>query len=327
MNSKCIKLGFLFIIIGIIFLSCQKAEISTSTSVVATNADPNAGCTDVLAKNFKYSANEDDCSCQYDFASKVSAKALTSFTQKVLLEEFTGTWCGWCPIGRETSAKLVKNPAIIAVEVHFQDEMENRGDIYLPLKTQFSTPAFPTGLVNRRKSVVGTTTIMGESEWKPTADFILQNDKTPNGIAIDTKLEGKNLQVLTHLKFQNAITENYGLGIYLVEYDVMGYSQTNYLSNDAQFSMYEAYKLPAQITNMVYQNVTRIPIAPIIGGVDIPASALKDGKEFQKLFKVEMPESIKNATNCRIIAFILNRSNKQIVNVQEVKIGESKDWE
>ena len=269
MIKKRINLLVSLILVGIFFLNCQKIETTPTptTPVVVANADPTIGCTDAIAKNFKATANVEDCSCQYDFASKVSAKIPSDFAQKVLIEEFSGTWCGWCPIGEETLRKLSANKNIVGVEVHYGDALTNFEDIFTPLRIKYGNPAFPTGLVNRKKSVIGTTKIMGDNEWEASANAILKNTKTSNGLAIDSKLTGNSLEVLAHLQIKNSTEEIYGLGIYLVEDNVLGFPQQNYLSKDSRFSGYEAYNLPLVINDIAHKNVARTAISEAFYGV------------------------------------------------------------
>jgi Outer membrane protein Omp28 len=309
-----------------ILLNCSNEE-TTPAPMSTLPEDPNIGCTDELAKNYKSTAKEEDCSCQYDFSSKINSKTPSEFTKKILIEEHSGTWCGWCPLAQETMRKMAENQRIIGVEVHYNDEMATMEKVFIPLKNKFGYPAYPSGMVNRRRSIAGTTFIMGEQEWKVNVDDLLKTEKTPVGIAIESKLNGKELEVLTHILIKMPTEENYGLGIYLVENDVTGYPQANYASRDTRFSKYEAYNLPYLIENIQHQNVSRDAISPIIGGLDIPKEAINKGKTFRKLFKSTIPNTIKNTSNLYLIAFVLNQKDNQIINAQRVAVGNVKDWD
>ena len=182
-------------------------------------------------------------------------------------------------------------------------------------------------MVNRRKSIVGTTYIIGESDWTVNVNDLLNTEKTTTGIAIESNLNGNDLSILTHIKVQTATDENYGLGIYLVEDKVAGFPQANYISRDVRFQRYEAYNLPSMIDNILHQNVARDALAPLIGGLDIPVAATKNGKVFKKLFKITLPASIKVKENCQIVAFLMNQKTNEIINVQVSPIGKMKDWD
>ena len=321
---------FLFAILISVFLQCSKATTEPEPVVIgnSTSQDPNLGCTDATATNFKSTAKDDDCSCQYNYVSKVSTTIPQDFTQKILLEEHSGTWCGWCPLAKETSEKLTINTRVIAVEIHFNDEMTaDKDKVYNPLKNKYGHPAWPSGMVNRRKSIIGSTYIIGESDWTANIEDVLKIGKTTAGIAIESSLNGNELTILSHVKIKTATDENYGLGMYLVEDKVAGYPQTNYASRNTLFQKYDAYSKPSMIEDFLHRNVARDAIAPLIGGLDIPMIAMKNGKIFRKLFKTKLPTSIKVKENCYLVAFLTNQKTNEIVNVQIVPIDNVKNWD
>ncbi len=330
MNKILLK-AIVFVFSTFFFLQCTKEttdEPEPTVIIDPVSTDPNIGCTDAAATNFKSTAKEDDCSCKYDYISKVSSIIPQDFTRKVLLEEHSGTWCGWCPLAKETSKKLTVNPRVISVEIHYNDEMTaDKEKIYNPLKNKYGHPAWPSGMVNRRKSILGGTFIMGESDWAANVNDLLQTEKITAGIAIESNLNDNELTIMSHVKVQATAEDTYGLGMYLVEDKVAGFPQANYASRNAIFQKYEAYNLPSMIENILHENVARDAIAPLIGGLDIPAAATKNAKVFRKLFKVSLPTNIKVRDNCQIVAFLINQKTNEIVNVQIATIGQLKDWD
>ena len=327
MNKIVVKAFFIAVSI-FFFFQCSKSAPEPIVMVETESQDLTIGCTDVAATNYKSTAKDDDCSCKYDYSSKVSTKIPQDFTRKILLEEHSGTWCGWCPLAKETSEKLTANARVISVEIHYNDEMTaDKDKVYNPLKNKYGHPAWPSGMVNRRKSIVGTTYIIGESDWAANVEDFLKTEKTTAGIAIESSLNGNELTVLSHVKIQTATDERYGLGIYLVEDKVAGYPQVNYASRDIRFQKYDAYNKPSMIEDFLHRNVARDAIAPLIGGLDIPIAATKNGKIFRKLFKITLPNNIKVKENCHLVAFLMNQNNNEIINVQIVPIGIVKDWD
>jgi Outer membrane protein Omp28 len=329
MNKILIKI-FILTLFTFIFFQCSKNSSTPEPApiVILESQDPNIGCTDAIASNYKSTAKEEDCSCKYNYTSKVSSNIPQDFTRKILLEEHSGTWCGWCPLAKETSEKLTANTRVIAVEIHYNDEMTaEKEKIFTPLKNKYGYPAWPSGMVNRRKSIVGTTYIIGESDWTANVDDFLKTEKTMAGIAIESSLNGNELTVFSHVKIQKAIDESYGLGMYLVEDKIAGYPQANYASRDIRFQRYDAYSKPSMIEDFLHRNVARDAIAPLIGGLDIPVAATKNGKVFRKLFKTTLPSSIKVKENCHLVVFLMNQKTNEIINVQEVEIGKVKNWD
>jgi Outer membrane protein Omp28 len=318
-------LNVLILLISITLFSCDKKE--EANPIPENNLDPLLGCTDKNAKNFKPTAMTDDCSCTYDFASTLSNSVPTEgFTQKVLIEEHSGTWCGWCPLSKESIEKLIVNKNVIGVEIHYNDKLTVLDNIFIPLKNVFGYPAWPSGMVNRKKSVVGSTTIMSESDWAANIDNILKKPKNEIGIGIDSKIIGNDIQILTQIKFKTAgIAEKYGIGIYLIENDVTGYPQINYLSKNTQFKQYKAYTLPGEIQDIKHYNVARAAISPIIGGFIIPEQASKKLSIYKKLFVSSIPQNVVVQKNCKIVAFIVNEKN-EIQNVNYCDLGSKAEW-
>ncbi|MBT8196082.1 MAG: hypothetical protein KJO64_06620, partial [Bacteroidia bacterium] len=72
-----------------------------------------------------------------------------AFTQKVLIEEFTGCWCGYCPDGATiVDETMTQFPGqVYGAAIHQGDPMEI--SLYDKLDQKFNVTGFPTGMVNR----------------------------------------------------------------------------------------------------------------------------------------------------------------------------------
>lgn len=293
---------------------------------VSVNNDPNVGCTDAIAKNFKASATVEDCSCEYDFNSQVSKTTPNSFLRRALIEEHTGTWCGWCPMAKEVMDALTVNPQIIGVEIHYNDEMADLPVAYTPLRKKYGGVPFPSGMVNRRKSVLGTTTVMSHEDWKANTDAWLKQGNATVGLALESTLKGNEFSLLSHLKFTTKTTDKLRLGAYLVEEKVAGYPQLNYLSNYQQFKQWKAFSQPAEIADILHYNVARAAIVPVTEGIEIPQAALAEGKVFRKLLSIKLPGSVDVPKNVKAVVFVMNDA-LEILTVREVGINQRSDWE
>lgn len=293
---------------------------------VSLNNDPNIGCTDAIAKNFKVTATVEDCSCEYDFNSQVSKTTPSSFLRRALVEEHTGTWCGWCPMGKEVMETMTVNPQVIGVEIHFNDEMADLPVAYTPLRRKYGGVPFPSGMVNRRKSVLGSTVIQSHEDWKINVEEWLKQGSSPVGIALESTLKDGEFTLLSHLKFNEKTTDKLRLGIYLVEDKVAGYPQLNYLSNYSQFRQWKAYSKPAEIADILHYNVARAAIVPIVEGIEIPQAALANGKVFRKLFSLKLPATVDKPANVKAIVFVMNEAS-EILSVRQVSANNRSDWE
>jgi len=308
-------------------VGCTKEEAATPEEPVAVVPNnPSVGCTDTIANNYKATATVEDCSCEYDFNSQIATTTPSSFLRRALIEEHTGTWCGWCPIANEVMEDLTANPQIVGVGIHYNDEMADLDVAYSPLKKKYGGVPFPSGMVNRRRSVLGTTIIMSPEDWKINAEEWLKQGNTSVGIALESTLKGSEFTLLSHLKFSEKASEKLRMGVYLVEDKVAGYPQLNYLSNYQQFKKWRAFSQPVEITDILHYNVARAAIVPITEGIEIPVAALSNGKIFRKLFVTKLPNSIKVPANVKAVVFIMNEA-LEIMTVREVNINQRRDWE
>ena len=73
-----------------------------------------------------------------------------TFKQNVVVEDFTGTWCGWCPRVSE-AVRLLKQETsdAIVIAIHNGDAMQfsQEGTI----RQAFNVTGFPTALINRQE--------------------------------------------------------------------------------------------------------------------------------------------------------------------------------
>src|SRR5262245_58440398 len=90
----------------------------------------------------------------------------SSYTQKVVLEEFTGAWCGWCVDGHYKMETMTTDNAgkFIGVCVHYGDGMQisSYASFYDPT---YNVSSFPSGMVNRAPDAGGNGTVMSRSYW------------------------------------------------------------------------------------------------------------------------------------------------------------------
>ncbi len=313
------KLCFSIIIVLAVF-ACKKTGIADPII-----EDSSLGCTDVKAKNFKSTAITDDCGCEYNIASIIGKTPPTEFTQKVLIEEHSGTWCGWCTLGKETTEKLVQDNRVLGVEIHYNDQMAELDEVFIPLKNKYGYPAWPSGMVNRIKSVTGTTFIMGEDQWKDNVNTILSNPKTNIGIALESVINGNNIQALVHFKLNGKAEGKFGIGMYLVENAVEGYPQLNYLSRNVNFLGRWGFSQPSEIRDIKHYNVVRQVLADHVNGFPVSNYALENNKIYSRLFESVFSDKIVNKSNCVLVAFVISETG-QILNTAYAKINEISDW-
>ncbi|HNQ12305.1 MAG TPA: Omp28-related outer membrane protein [Bacteroidia bacterium] len=249
----------------------------------------------------------------------------SAFVQKVLIEEFTGAWCGWCPDGAYKMKQIIDaNPGkAIGAAVHQGDPMEI--NLYSTLDATFNVTGFPQGMISR--TTYGGSVVMSRSSWN-TASNIILGKTAKAGLAIESSIVGDSLKVKAHVAFLNALTGTFNVTIYLLEDKVTGgssYNQSNYLSGNASYSSSPYYSLPNPITGYEHNHTVRKVLTANLGDA-IPTSDIGPGVKHIKSVNILIPTNYKKE-NLRIVAFVTDGSTKEVLNAQEANAGAVKNWD
>jgi hypothetical protein len=238
----------------------------------------------------------------------ISVAELPSFTTKILLSDYTGTWCGACPIaGRSIHDAKAGNPNIIPVGFHNGDSMANT---YSDAVDNFyGISSYPTVQINGAA---------GNWSWSnfPTSELNPFLDATAQlGLGIATTVSGTNIDITVKVGFANVTSTNLKLTVYLVEDGIVA-SQANY---------YVAGH-PDPWPDYVHDDILRRSYTDAMGD-DITSSEVVRGGEFTRTFSsVAIPNTVANADNARIVAFVSDSTNK-VLNIQTVAVGSTIDFD
>lgn len=158
------------------------------------------------------------------------------YQHRVLIEDFTGAWCGWCPRVSSSIETLESqnNDKIVAVALHNGDKMAftpHEYTLYANIagKIQMDISqgrGFPFAAINRNvKWIAESSNTMSSSQV-----LNLAKDKADVGIKISSKLEKEGGTVKVSFKFAKNFTEQLKYVVYIVQ-DGIVMSQENYTSN------------------------------------------------------------------------------------------------
>jgi len=275
------------------------------------------------------------------------------FTKKVLIEELTASWCGYCPRGNHYSHKIdsLYSGKVIGVSIHVSDAMEvmqlvtpsgnNLLDSGLFHNFDTTDTGYPNSSVNREAP------LNDPSDWLFIVPSQIGN-YAKCGLAIDaSSLNGNALTVTVHTGFAQTMNSDYRLNVFLVEADVhssvnVSYDQHNYYSSTGSNPSHNYFyygnptpvnyfDLPPSINDFHHDNVLRQLLTSVPFGDQIPPSAMIKKNEYVKTFTVDLTPY--NRSNCYIVAFVdkygtdfLNNEH-QVQNVQRVKVGQIKFWD
>lgn len=249
-----------------------------------------------------------------------------TFTQKVLLEEFTGSWCQTCPdADYKRDQVIAANPGkVIAVAVHETDAMEI--PLIWELDGAFNTN-IPSGMINRTPSTGNV--ILNQSQWMSNTT-VAANKTAKCGLAINSTVSGTTASINVRTGFKETLTGNYHLTVYLVENKVTGtgsgYSQANAYNTSSGSPFYNDGN---PIVGYEHNYVARKVLSADDLGDVIDASSMQAGKEYVKNFTANI--SGYNQANLYVVAFVnkvgISATTHEIMNVQNAKIATLKNYD
>ncbi|MEP7169613.1 MAG: Omp28-related outer membrane protein [Bacteroidota bacterium] len=249
----------------------------------------------------------------------------TSFTQKVLLEQFTGAWCSTYPDAdyKRDQVLTANSGKVIAVAVHETDGMEL--PLIWTLDGIFHTN-IPSGMINRTVSTGNV--ILNQTQWMSNTTVAL--GKTAQcGLKVKSSVSGTTASIEVHVGFKSVLTGTNNLTVYLIQNKVTGtgsgYNQAN-AYNTSSGSPF--YNLGNPIVNYQHNYVVKKVLTADMGDV-IDATKMTVGGEYIKTFSVSI--SGYNQSELYVVAFVnkvgTTSTTHQIMNVQQAKIGTLKDWD
>ena len=250
----------------------------------------------------------------------------TTFTKKVLIEEFTGAWCGYCPDGAYIVENLISDNAgrVIGVSVHSADAMEIAQSEFL--ESTYQNAGYPSGMVDRFP--YDGYVSLNRGYWEYITNNQLSKTATC-GLAIKSEVNGNSATVEVHAGFNNELNGDYMLTVYLIEDNVTGigygFDQMNFYDSDSDSPF---YGLGNPIEGYEHNHTLRSVLSDPLGDV-LSASVLVPGGEHIAEYTVDI--SAYNVENLYLVAFInfvgASFIDHEILNAQKCKIGSFQDWD
>ena len=231
-----------------------------------------------------------------------------TFTKKVVIEEFTGEWCGACPGGAAELKSITEaNPdKAYAVAIHQGDPMEPA--FFNQLNSMLgSHTSYPGGNVDRgAKGGAGT--------WAGAVNTQLQKS-TEIGLALVSKTTGDNVNLDIYFGKNGNLTKDYKYTVYLLESDLPQ-------SAGGQTSAGPEYRHEHVLLDYLTNDLAGDPVDWI--GAD-------------KYFKVQLKNKniagkYKNLSNCHLLVIVHTAGNVgdpgvEIITAQECSMNEVKKWD
>ena len=238
----------------------------------------------------------------------------SEFTQKLLLEDYTGTWCVYCPkAGQAIEHAVEDNDRFVPVAIHFfsnsnPEEMQNEFTESI-VSRYHPDGGFPKVNLNRSESLWPNDYLVSTLE-------AMLNRYAPVGLAINSTLTGNSIDLEIKVGFVEETTtvNNYKLVVYLLE-DGLIYPQDNASLLD----------LPNPIEDYEHNDVLRYSFTNVFGD-DLPNMVADNHRFVTNFNSISLPDYIEDISNLKIVAFIVD-NNDNCLNVQVANVGENKDFD
>lgn len=238
------------------------------------------------------------------------------FEKNVVVEEATGLWCGYCPIGIAGMEYIKENYSeygVIGVALHGGDAMDVLYyGAFSPIVDYFES--FPGCYYNRNFSYAG---------YPSPEDFeydLPRLIETPACASIEATLDPTEdnsiIRLSTKSKFLLSGEEGeYEIGYTVIEDNVGPYRQTNYLSGKPDDESYGFGSKPDPFLTK-FNDVARNCSQPM--GIEGSLPSVEKGGNYDYACDIKL-DDVRDVNNCRVVAMIINKKSGFIENAAVVE--------
>jgi hypothetical protein len=232
-------------------------------------------------------------------------------TKRVLFEEGTGTWCGWCPRGKVAMGHMYDNyPNFIGIMVHNGDPMAVSAYDNAANFSGYPSVNVDRALLNQSVTQNGFVTM-----FNSRSSLIV-----PAAMNATVSLSGNQATIQASAQFVTAFaSSNYRLAVIVTEDGVTGttagYNQSNFYAGGGNGPMggYESLPNPVPAAQMVYDWVGRALLGGYAGQAGSVPATITDGQVVTHTFNYTIPTT-QNQANLYGVVVLIDQSNGQIVN-------------
>lgn len=277
---------------------------SQRDTVTITVPSQGIGSHQVFAHIASVNGNADSYAAD-DSAQAILFEPDPSMLRRVVIEEATGEWCGWCPRGL-VGLEMMKQRHphdFIAISVHGGDEFET--DDYLPFLS--NVEVFPSCSANRRYSGDPYEDI----EQLFTREAMVQNhlSYTLTATIDESGIIHTHSQMLTD---KELVSQHLNLAIVVTEDQVLGaYQNNSYAGSSVPMGGWES--LPSIVYPVYYDDVAR-GIFPDYSGQHFLSGNIIPGTTYVQDIDFRMPASVANPDNTHIIGLLLDATTGFVLN-------------
>ena len=263
---------------------------------------------------------------------KSSMGSIITITEKPVVvpvvEEFTGTWCGWCPVGFDgmENAHTTFGDKAALIAIHCGDVMECSD--FSALNGRVS--GYPSAVIDLIQGDFYPTT----GGVKDKINQQIQNKIAAASIKVSaewTTAAKRYINITTKTKFAYSDDNaNYAIGYALTEDGMHGtgsdWAQNNNLSGNSSYASSNPfwYNASKKVSNVKFNHVG-VAAWGIEKGINgsVPTSVVAgEEQEYTYRANVSTNNLIQNKSNLKVIVMLIDRSTGNIVNAAQTTIDD-----
>ena len=239
------------------------------------------------------------------------------YERTVLIEEGTGTWCGWCIRGIVAMDQMkTKYPdSFIGIAAHAGDEMAIDG-----YTDNLNLSGYPSCTVDRLASMSGVQVTPDYFEKYYTTE---RARKTYADFTLEGYIYEGNIEVGATATFDfNKAGADVRMSYVLTEDDVTGYSQANYYAGGGSGPMGGYENEPSHIDDMTFYDVARAFFPKFGGEKGSLALDVVKGETYTNHETIAVPGNVANRKNLWIVGVMLDGATGEVIQAHKVKLDD-----
>ncbi len=240
--------------------------------------------------------------------------------KNVVMEEGTGTWCGWCPRGKVVmDAMTAAYPnTFIGIAVHNSDPMTVTA---YDGGANFS--GYPSANIDRTILDAGITQDLVQQYYDSRI-----TKAAPAGIVVSSTIAGQQLTVNLTANFVTKLNGDYRFAAVVIENGVTGtgttWDQHNYYAGGSNGAMggFENLTDPVPAASMVYDHVGRALLGGYSGQASSIPASVNDLQAVNYSFNYTVPTT-SVMSHLSVAGFLVENSTGRILNAAKAAAGSS----
>ncbi len=248
-----------------------------------------------------------------------------AFDRTVVVEEGTGTWCGYCPMGITAMEQMKANHPddFIGIAIHRSQSMMNRDPMVTSTYNGAQFDGYPSANVNRYYNGISPDPTTLELAYS-----IMKMYPVPATVEITSAVPAADNSTIAITTTTETAVEMTGLALayVVIENQVGPYKQTNYFSTDYDgttggFSERYGWGDKGASVEMLYDDVARdvFDYAGLSGSVS--ANVPKCGKD-SYTYNVSL-NRVTNKDNYEIAVLLIDTNSGEVLNADKISASEA----